>query len=529
MRQFVVVVAATASTLGIGKNGTLPWRLKGDMAYFKRVTSETRDASSRNAVIMGRKTWESIPPKFRPLPGRYNVVLTRSPEVLKPRLPEGVGCASSLEEALRQLDPKTELGRGVEEVFVIGGGKVYDDAVRYGCCKRVLLTEVTCDEDALECDTFFPRLDPAEYARSSASEEHVEGDFRYTFATYDRCAAPQEAPPGPPPALPSGWRCVPHASGDCYYVKDSTGERSWTRPGPEAEREDPSHEEWQYLDAIRDIIENGVRRGDRTGTGTLSKFGVKFSFDLRGGRFPLLTTKRVFWRGVAEELLWFVAGCTDARVLQEKKIHIWDGNSSREFLDRVGLSHREEGDLGPVYGFQWRHFGAKYTDFRADYSGEGVDQLAQLIRDLKERPESRRHIITAWNPVDIPSMALPPCHMMCQFYVDTSRNELSCMLYQRSADMGLGVPFNIASYALLTRMVAQVAGMQPGDFVHVIGDAHVYLNHVDALKEQLKRQPKPFPTLSVNPDKQDIDAFDFADFTVNDYAHHGTIKMDMSA
>ena len=249
-------------------------------------------------------------------------------------------------------------------------------------------------------------------------------------------------------------------------------------------------------------------------------------FSLRNDVIPILTTKRVFWRGVAEELLWFVSGSTDARELQAKKIHIWDGNASREFLDNRGLTHREEGDLGPVYGFQWRHFGAKYVDFNTDYTGQGVDQLARCINCIKTNPTSRRIVMSAWNPADLNDMALPPCHMFCQFYV--ANGELSCQMYQRSADMGLGVPFNIASYALLTRMVAQVCGLKAGDFVHTIGDAHVYLNHIEPLQRQLRRKPRPFPTLTINPEVNDIDGFKYEDFTVNDYKPFKGIKMKMA-
>lgn len=247
----------------------------------------------------------------------------------------------------------------------------------------------------------------------------------------------------------------------------------------------------QYLDLVRDIISAGAVRGDRTGTGTVSLFGKSMRFNLRGGVFPLLTTKRVFWRGVAEELLWFVSGSTDATALAAKGIGIWDGNGSRAFLDSVGLGHREEGDLGPVYGFQWRHWGAAYKTKRDDYKGAGIDQLAECIRLIKTDPTSRRIVMSAWDPASLPAMALPPCHMFCQFYV--AGGELSCQMYQRSGDVGLGVPFNIASYALLTRLVAQVCGLVPGDLVHVLGDAHVYANHVEPLREQLLNSPRPFP------------------------------------
>lgn len=286
------------------------------------------------------------------------------------------------------------------------------------------------------------------------------------------------------------------------------------------------HDEMQYLELIQHIIDHGSKKEDRTGTGTLSIFGAQMRFSLRNNVFPLLTTKRVFWRGVAEELLWFVSGCTNANKLSEKGIHIWDANGSREFLDKQGLQHREVGDLGPVYGFQWRHFGATYDNMHTNYDGQGVDQLADVIHKIKNNPDNRRIIMSAWNPVDLPNMALPPCHSFVQFYV--CNGELSCQLYQRSGDMGLGVPFNIASYSLLTYMIAHVCGLKPGDFVHTLGDAHVYLNHIEALKKQLQREPRPFPTLEIAHDVPDIDSFSLDKFKITGYDPHPTIKMQMA-
>jgi len=287
----------------------------------------------------------------------------------------------------------------------------------------------------------------------------------------------------------------------------------------------PVHQELQYLKLIEDIIQNGDERTDRTGVGTIAKFGCQMRFNLRE-EFPLLTTKKVFWRGLAEELLWFVSGNTSAKTLQDKGIKIWDGNASREFLDKIGLAHREVGDLGPVYGFQWRHFGAKYVDMHTDYTGQGVDQLAELINTIKTNPTDRRLVLSAWNPADLKLMALPPCHMFCQFFV--SKGELSCQMYQRSCDMGLGIPFNIASYALLTCMIAHVTGLKPGEFVHVMGDCHVYKNHVEALKLQLHREPKPLPKLRILRDVTNIDDFKFSDFELVGYESHPPIQMDMA-
>lgn len=286
------------------------------------------------------------------------------------------------------------------------------------------------------------------------------------------------------------------------------------------------HDEMQYINLIKRIISKGVKRDDRTGVGTLSIFGAQMRFNLRDNIFPLLTTKRVFWRGVVEELIWFINGCTDAKILQQKNVHIWDGNSSREFLDKCGFYDREIGDLGPVYGFQWRHFGAKYKTCNDTYNNEGIDQLYDVIERIKTNPNDRRIIMTAWNPIDLKNMALPPCHCLVQFYV--ANNELSCQLYQRSADMGLGVPFNIASYSLLTYMIAHITNLKPGEFIHTLGDAHVYLNHIEPLQEQLKRIPKQFPKLYIKRKVEKIEDFKFEDFEIQDYNPYPTINMKMA-
>ena len=253
----------------------------------------------------------------------------------------------------------------------------------------------------------------------------------------------------------------------------------------------------QYLDLMSHVLENGVQKGDRTGTGTLSVFGHQMRFDLAEG-FPAITTKKLHLRSIIYELLWFLRGETNIKYLKDNKVSIWD-----EWAD-------ENGDLGPVYGYQWRSWPT------AD--GGTIDQIGRLIESLKNNPDSRRHMVTAWNPADVDSMALPPCHCLFQFYVAEGR--LSCQLYQRSADIFLGVPFNIASYALLTLMVAQVTGLQPGEFVHTFGDAHLYSNHLKQARTQLERAPRPLPTLSINPDVKDLFAFDYEDFSLEHYDPH---------
>ncbi|KAL0839764.1 hypothetical protein ABMA28_016403 [Loxostege sticticalis] len=286
------------------------------------------------------------------------------------------------------------------------------------------------------------------------------------------------------------------------------------------------HEEYQYLDIVRKIIETGDKRVDRTGVGTLAVFGAMQRYSLANNTLPLLTTKRVFLKAVIHELLWMISGSTDAKALAAKGVHIWDANGSRDFLDNLGFTSREEGDLGPVYGFQWRHSGAQYIDAKTDYSGQGVDQIQNIIETLKKNPADRRMLICAWNPSDLSKMALPPCHCLAQFHVASGK--LSCLLYQRSADMGLGVPFNIASYALLTHMMAHITNLQAGEFVHTMGDTHVYLNHVKPLTEQLTREPRPFPTLKFARKVESIDDFKFEDFIVEGYNPHPKIEMEMA-
>jgi len=257
----------------------------------------------------------------------------------------------------------------------------------------------------------------------------------------------------------------------------------------------------QYLALLRDILEHGAEKGDRTGTGTRSVFGAQLRFDLREG-FPLVTTKKLHLKSIVYELLWFLAGDTNVRWLQEKGVSIWN-----EWAD-------EEGELGPVYGHQWRSWPTP--------DGGSIDQIASVVNQIKRNPDSRRLIVTAWNPADIEKMALPPCHCLFQFYVGDGR--LSCQLYQRSADIFLGVPFNIASYALLTMMMAQATGLKPGEFIHTFGDAHLYLNHLDQAQEQLSRRPYPLPTMKLNPDVKDIFSFKYEDFTLENYQAHPHIK-----
>jgi thymidylate synthase len=257
----------------------------------------------------------------------------------------------------------------------------------------------------------------------------------------------------------------------------------------------------QYLDLMRHVMHHGVRKDDRTGTGTLSVFGHQMRFDLAQG-FPLLTTKKVHTRSIIHELLWFLRGDTNIRYLKENGVSIWD-----EWADT-------NGDLGPVYGSQWRSWPTP--------DGRRIDQISEVVRDIRQNPDSRRLIVSAWNVAEIGHMALPPCHLLFQFYVAHGR--LSCQLYQRSADIFLGVPFNIASYALLTMMIAQVTGLKPGEFIHTLGDAHLYLNHLEQAQTQLAREPRPLPSMRLNPERTSLFDFTFDDFELLNYDPHPAIK-----
>lgn len=472
----VVYVADDAN--GIGRDGCIPWDLPEEILdYFRRLTSSTRDPLKCNAVIMGRKTYESIPADRKPLYGHINFVLSRNPEYRHgDTSSKNLHVCGCFDDAVKIID--TTYAGAIETIFVVGGRSVYSEAVRAPRCANIHVVRV---EGISSCDVCLSPVDETKYklAYVSASRTHVAdgANLRFKFLRYDRLI-PQK------------------------------------------------HPEYQYLELVGEMLAVGLPRLDRTGTGTISLFGKSMRFDLRKG-FPLLTTKKVNWISVVEELIWFIKGHTNSNELDKKGVKIWNANGSRSFLDSRGLTQNDQGDLGPIYGWQWRHFGAKYIDSQTDYHGQGIDQLKNLIAEIKNDPMSRRHIISAWNPSDINKMALPPCHIMAQFYVCSG--SLSCQMYQRSADLGLGVPFNIASYSLLTHIIAHLCKLDVGEFIHVIGDAHIYRNHITALKTQIDRTPKPFPCVKIKESLTDIDQIEAADIQLLDYIHHDYIPMLMSA
>lgn len=453
LSRFNIIVAIDGKN-GIGKNGSIPWRNKEDFEHFRKTTI----GNGNNAVIMGRKTYESLPSNFRPLPNRRNFVLSSQPI-------SGVDTYTSLGSILKECSQ-------FNQVFIIGGQRLYEEAIKYYLylCDDIYISHIQGD---FNCDVFFP----------------------YDLVT--------------------------------KFKREMTPRNTFSL---ETITVNVVHPEQQYLDLLKSIQTQGEKRLDRTKVGTLSVFGQRLVFDLRDG-FPLLTTKSTWFNGIKKELLFFLSGKTDTKLLEEQGVNIWKGNTTTEFLTKNKLPWRE-GDMGPGYGFQWRHCGAEYKGCDHDYSGQGVDQIKNLINGIKNDPFGRRHIISAWDVANINIMALPPCHCFVQFYVgcdqDSNPKYLDCCMYQRSADMFLGVPFNIASYSLLLCIIAHLTGLTARKFIHDLGDTHIYLNHQDQVSEQSQRVPFPFPTLKFKRDIIDIDDVKLSDIVLENYQCHSKLTAEMA-
>jgi dihydrofolate reductase/thymidylate synthase len=495
----IACVANYKNRMAIGRNGSLLVKLSQDMLYFKNVTKNRLSTDSKldkNVVLMGRKTWFSIPKENRPLKGRLNLVLTKDIDLLRlSPYPKNVNSKTTFDKSVYFItfdqfcDFYTKTNANV---FVIGGGEVYSlflKSSNYLKPRHVFLTEVYNykSETGLEPDTFMEPLDQS-YRLIGVSERLTEDNIDFRFLEY----------------------------------RHFTGYRT---------------EEYKYTDTLRQILELGDSRDDRTGVGTISIFGHQMSFDI-SQYVPLLTTKRVPWKHAIEELLWFMRGDTDAKILQRRGVRIWDGNTSRQFLDNRGLHHYDEGILGPGYGWQWRFFGARYSQAFADTSNVdtskigGFDQLAYVENELKKNPFSRRIMMSYWNPPDFERTALLPCHFTCQFYVTERSGEryLSCHFVMRSNDMFLGNPFNIFSYAVLTYILAMRCDMKPGRLVYSVGDCHIYKNHLEQVAKQLERDPRPFPKMKINPDvkTKPISEITVDDFDIIGYFPHPPIKAPMA-
>nr|DAD37105.1 TPA_asm: hypothetical protein HUJ06_007746 [Nelumbo nucifera] len=446
-RTYQVVVSATRS-MGIGKDGKLPWSLSSDVKFFHEITTFTSDPDKRNAVIMSRNSWEALAlDQWNcPLPGRLNLVLTRSVSSSIGTSKDVVVCGS-MDSALELL-ATSPYCLSIEKVFVAGGDEILREALSAPGCNAIHITEI---ETNIECDTFMPPIDPTVFRPWYSSFPLVENNIKYSFVTYVRMrSSAMEAL-----ALNNGTTFDSSSPDNLKF-----GEKFSFLPEMIINR----HEEYMYLKLVQDIISNGNHKDDKTGILTLSKFGCQMRFNLRKS-FPLLTTQKVFWGDVSEELFRFINGSRNAK-------------------------------------------------------------LVDVIEKVKNKPDDGRIVLSAWSPSDLKLMGLPPCQTFAQFYV--ANGELSCQMYQHSADMTLGVPLTIASYAALTCMVAHVCGLAPGDFFHVIGDARVCKFHISPLQEQLKRLPRHFPILKINPEKKDIGSFVVTDFKLMDYDPHQKIEMEMA-
>ncbi len=467
------LVVAHDDKYGIGKDGTIPWDCPRDRKFFI-------DETAGSTVIMGRKTYFSIPEKHRPLKGRTNIVISRQYKDI-----EGVVVVNSFKKALMEAYARrgnlSSITNSVD-TYVIGGEQIYRIALgRYSyLCKGEYITHIKGD---YECDTFYPN-------------DLLPGNL--TSMRIDTPTVPDEE--------------LTNLSGKTY-VDECYIELSFTNI---------SHGELPYRRLLRRVLSQPERE-DRTGTGTRSLFGAQMEFDI-SETIPIFTSKRVAWKAVLKELLFFISGETDTKILEAQGVNIWKGNTSKEFLEKRGLRY-EEGVMGPGYGYQWRHWGASHR--RGKLYGNGIDQLNNLIHDIRENPLSRRHMLTSWNVEQIDDMAIPPCHFACQFYVTSDAARLDCQLYQRSGDMFLGVPFNIASYSMLTYIVAHLTGYKPGRLIVTLGDAHIYTNHVEQVREQLSRTPLPLPILMLKP-FESLDELTFEHFSLKKYFPWPTIKAEMA-
>lgn len=485
----------------IGFGGQMLFQLKEDMCYFRRTTTEA-PKDTINMVIMGYNTAISLGTNF-PLKGRMNVVITSSHYTDMTNLYPDILVARSMEDALHIISNPPAICRH-GRAFIIGGVALYNFFHHYASTFHI--TSIT---------------DRVEYIEDAVAEHGLKD-----FSTISSALYPATMDYEMNMRINETEYNVPTLIRNWLLRGTMNDDKSYETPVIHYVIErfhKHRHPEYQYLDLCERILHTGTVRDTRNGR-VRSLFGAHLEFNIARDGFPLLTTKRVYWRGVLRELLWFLRADTDATRLQKDGVHIWDGNSSRKALDHLGLQHYREGDCGPIYGYQWRHFGAPYSGCDNEPIG-GVDQLAIIINELRTNPHSRRLFMSAWNPVQLPEMCLPPCHISYQFYVE-SNGSLSVQLYQRSADVFLGLPFNIASTATLLTMVASITNYKVGRVLISIGDAHIYEEHIEAVREQLSRKPLPLPKLRVL-SRKNINDFREDDVELLDYHSHEPIKAKM--
>ena len=487
------IVVAVDSNNGIGKGEDIPWHSAEDMKFFKELTTglgkfayKTSTSSViTNTVIMGRVTYESLPENFQPLPGRMNVVIsTTMDQSVNPFMT----VFPSVNDALITIGSRVKDG---EKIFIIGGQSIYNEILT----KYLYLVDniyITKFKTNYDCDHFF--------------------DYDYVLSLKDQ--------------------------GYITLQEKMSETSSYSRFNYKV---NVTHDEYQYLDLVRKVLTEGEIRKDRTSVGTKADFSERMEFDI-SETIPILTTKLVKFDLIIKELLFFISGKTDTQILEDQGCNIWKGNTSEKFIRDAnggeGLRYKAgpkkgelyvKGDMGPMYGFLWRHWGAEYKGCFEDYSGQGIDQLANLIENIKKDPTSRRHILSAWDVSCLDEGVLNPCHFMCQFYISEDKY-IDCMINLRSSDMFLGLPFNIASYAILTYMIGHLTSYQPNRLIVITGDTHIYLNHLEQVKRQLMRTPYPFPSLEFRNRNNihTIDDFKLENFMVKGYISHPEINAKMA-
>ena len=480
-----LIVAYCKQNNGIGFDNKIPWLLKNDLKNFQQITSKTFKDHTKNMVVMGRKTWDSIPDKHKPLKNRINVVLTRNKDIkLKYEIEsyKDTHVKYDFNEILEVV--KLNKNFNISNIFIIGGETLYKMALESKEVSKIYVTEVYKDFD---CDTFFPKIDENEFKLTYISKFYYESNNYYRYLEY-----------------------VPITNNSIKIWKNV--------------------EEEVYLKTLKNIITSGIQTDDRTGVGTYSIFGEKFTYNLED-TFPALTTKKIFLKGIFEELMLYLSGKTDNSILNDKNIHIWDGNTSREFLNNRGLYHYPEGDMGETYGFNFRHYGGFYGTCKDDNRGKGFDQLEYVLYLIKHEPNSRRIIINLWNPATMNKAALPACLCFYQFYVDTKHKKLNLQIYIRSSDYFLANNWNTLTGALLVNMICNLKdiNLSPGKLTVITGDTHIYKNHIEQVNENLLRTPKPFPKLIFNSGpKNSIYDYKYEDIKLIDYCPYKNIKAPMA-
>lgn len=494
----ISLIVCTDDRNGIAKNGQIPWSIKEDMHFFYDVTTTKNNSTDpSNVIIMGKNTWMSLPDKSRGFKNRINIVVSSK---LSQTDLDVTNVTNSQARVVKSFNAGINMARnmGVRNIFISGGTQIYEEGLDKCIINNLYLTKIRAD---YQCDKFFPMF-MLSYLFNHSHNLIYEKDFRLTDN-------------------------ISNKSQLVSFKKYSTDEYIWN--------DNNNAEETAYLDLLKNTIKNGSERVTRNST-TLSTFGNKLEFDLSEG-FPLLTTKKISLYNIFHELMFFVRGQTNTNILKDMGINIWNDNTSRKFLDSVGLSNRSEGDMGEMYGFQWRHFGANYEGYNKKYHNQGFDQLAYCLELIKTDPQSRRIVMTTYNPSQAKEGCLFPCHgVFLQFYCDG--NKLSCMMTQRSADIFLGLPYNIASYALLTHMICEIVNndttylgpkLSPGRLIISMGDIHLYHSHYSQAIRQILRQPRNFPELSFNRQVTRIEDFEFKDLELKEYNCYPNINAKMIA